>query len=79
MGVGRTQPEGGCFDPRVGFGIYVTGVIALFCCSVRSRGFMCWVILYLVRHRHYHDSVPRLGRLLEILVVVQTSDSCVIL
>ena len=70
-----TQPGGGCFDSIVGFGIYISGVIALFTCRVTSRGFMCWMILDIVRHRHYHDSVPRLGRLKDIVVVVHMSDS----
>ena len=71
MGLMCTQPGGGCFDPTEGFGIYVSG-------GVRSRGFMCWMILDIVRHRNYHDSVPRLGRLLDLVVVVHMFDRCVI-
>ena len=36
---------------------------------------MCWMILVIVRPTHYHDSVPRLGRLKDMLVVVHMSDS----
>ena len=78
MGLVCTQPGGGCFDPMVDFGIYASGVIALFTCSVRSSGFMCWMILDVVRLRHYHDGVPRLGRLLDLVLVVHMSDSRVI-
>ena len=60
-----TQPGGGCFDPIVGFGICIAGVIALSTCSVKSRALTSWMILDLARHRHYHDSVPRLGGLLD--------------
>ena len=75
MGLMCTQPGGGCFASIVGFGIFISGVIELFDCSVASRGFMCWMILVIVRPTHYHDSVPRLGRLKDILVVVHMSDS----
>ena len=42
--------------------------------SVRSKGFLGWIIVDLVRHRHYSDSVAQLGRLLAI--VEHMSDRC---
>ena len=40
MGLMCTQPGGGCFASIVGFGIFISGVIELFDCSVASRGYV---------------------------------------